>query len=267
MQDFESQLQESFQFQPSLSSLSNKSVILTGATSGIGLALACQLAKKGARLFLIARRVERLELIKSFLLKEIPGAQVQTLAADVTCAKTVDLLPAHCDILVNNAGLALGREPGHTANWSDWEQMLDVNVKALARLTHAVLPAMVARKSGHIVSLGSVAGHTAYAGGSMYCASKHAVRAFHEALRQDLCAHNIRLSLVSPGMVETEFSVVRLKGDVAAASDVYKGMRPLSGHEVAAEIVHVLEADPAINIDNIVLMPTCQGAATIVARN
>jgi 3-hydroxy acid dehydrogenase / malonic semialdehyde reductase len=267
MHGFESQLQESFQFQPRISSLSKKSIVLTGATSGIGLALSCQLAKKGAHLFLIARREERLEMLKSFLHKELPGVQVQTLAADVTCPKTFGLLPAHCDILVNNAGLALGRDPGHTANWSDWEQMLDVNVKALARLTHAVLPAMVARKSGHIVSVGSVAGHAAYAGGSMYCASKHAVRAFHEALRQDLCAHNIRLSLVSPGMVETEFSVVRLRGDKQAADDVYKGMRPLSGHEVSAEIVHVLEADSAINIDNILLMPSCQGAATVVARS
>jgi len=247
-------------------SLEGKDVLITGATAGIGLSLACQLAPLRPSLLLVGRRSERLNDLATALQERTPGLSVKVFCLDLTVPGAIESLPTEVDVLINNAGLALGKDPIHTAQWNDWQTMMDTNVTATMRLTHHVVPHMVRKKSGHIVSVCSIAAHQAYAGGSVYCASKAAIRSFHQALRQELCFHDIRLSLVSPGMVETEFSLVRFRGDSQAAKSVYSGMEPLLAEDVASEILHLLTAPKHVNVDEVVLMPTCQGAATVVSR-
>lgn len=263
---FNRELESALKSRQSEVSLEGKRVLLTGATAGIGLALACQLAPLNPHLLLVGRRQERLQQLASALQKVTPGLKVEIFCVDLTAPGAIDSLPLNVDILINNAGLALGKDPISTAQWADWQTMIDTNITATMRLTHRVVPHMVQNKSGHIVSLCSIAGHQAYAGGSVYCASKAALRIFHQALRQELCFHDIRLSLVSPGMVETEFSLVRFKGNEHAAKSVYNGTKPLLPGDIATEIVHILTSPAHVNVDEVVLMPTCQGAATVVHR-
>ena len=264
--NFSAELDSVLKAQPHNVSLLGKRVLITGATAGIGLSLACGLAPLKPRLLLVGRRAERLSHLASVLQLHTPGLEVETFCVDLTAPGAVESLPCDVDVLINNAGLALGKDPIQTAQWSDWQTMLDTNVTALMRLTHRVVPHMVSAKSGHILSICSIAAHQPYAGGSVYCASKAALRVFHQALRQELCFHNIRMSLVSPGMVETEFSVVRFKGDSPTAKAVYIGVDPLLPQDVAAEILHILQSPQHVNVDEVVLMPTCQGAATVVSR-
>ena len=246
--------------------LVGKRVLVTGATAGIGLATACLLARRGAHLVLSGRREERLTRLKSLLAEHAPGVLVETIPADVTSSDDRARLPDDVDILVNSAGLALGREHGAVARTEDWDIMIATNLVALAHLVRRTLPYMVERKQGHVVSLCSVAAHQSYAGGSMYCATKAAVRSLHQCFRQEVHGHGVRLTLVSPGMVETEFSLVRFGGDAKAAEAVYAGMTPLTAGDVAAQIVHALGQPAHVNIDEIVIMPTAQGAATVVHR-
>jgi 3-hydroxy acid dehydrogenase/malonic semialdehyde reductase len=264
--DFKLELERALHSQQTSVSLEGKRILLTGATAGIGLALACHLAPLKPHLLLVGRRAERLKQLADALTERTPGINVEVFCMDLNAPKAVDSLPLDIDVLINNAGLALGKDPIQTAQWSDWQTVMETNIMSLMRLTHRVVPHMVAKKSGHIVSLCSIAGHQAYAGGSVYCASKAALRIFHQALRQELCAYDIRLSLVSPGMVETEFSVVRFKGDTNTAKSVYAGIDPLLPEDIAHEIVHILKSPLHVNVDEVILMPTCQGAATVVHR-
>lgn len=245
------------------SPLKNLRILITGASSGIGLATARALSVCGAQLFLVARREDRLRELAQEL-------KAQYLAHDVAAAGFIDELKrsfgCDFDVLINNAGLALGRDTVESSNPQDWQQMMDVNVSALFRLTHAVLPGMLTRERGDILNVCSIAGHVTYPGGAVYCAAKHAVWAFTKVLREETCGRNVRVMQISPGMVETEFSVVRFRGDQQTADAVYAGMEPLTGADIARQIQFMLEQPRHVCIDEITTMPTQQGSATTVRR-
>lgn len=238
-------------------------VFITGATSGFGAAAARKFAADGARLILTGRRGERLEALKKEL--KVP---VHTIVLDVRDRAAVEQavagLPrefAAIDILVNNAGLALGIEPAHQASLDDWEQMVDTNVKGLMYVARAILPGMVARKRGHIINLGSVAGRYPYPGGNVYGGTKAFVEQFSLALRSDVQGANVRVTTIEPGMCETEFSLVRFAGDAAKAAKVYEGMKPLSADDVANCIHWVASLPDHVNINVIEVMPVQQAFA------
>lgn len=171
------------------------------------------------------------------------------------------------DVLINNAGLALGREKVEASTLLDWEQMISTNITANFRMVHAILPWMLEQKSGDIINLSSVAGHYTYPGGAVYCATKHAVKAFTRVLREETCGRNIRVMQISPGMVKTEFSQVRFKGDLAAAEAVYSGMTPLTGEDIARMMVFMLEQPRHVVIDEMITMPLDQGSPTTIHRS
>jgi NADP-dependent 3-hydroxy acid dehydrogenase YdfG len=238
--------------------------VVTGASSGIGAACAKALAQFGCRLSLGARRSERLAAI-------VPGAFCHPL--DVTSPPSIERFLAACtaangpiDILVNNAGLARGVEKVAEATGEAWREMIETNVIGLLEVTRRVLPAMLARKTGHIVVIGSVAGRTTYPNGSVYCASKRALQPICEAIRMETLGSGIRVTSVDPGLVETEFSLVRFRGDAARATKVYEGTRPLSAEDVAECVVFAVSRPAHVNIDNIHVMPTDQAAPTMVHR-
>jgi 3-hydroxy acid dehydrogenase/malonic semialdehyde reductase len=243
--------------------LLGKKILLTGASSGIGEALALALADKGASLFLVARRADRLQVLAQ-------KTSAQYLAMDITQTDFVSELEKkfglNFDGLINNAGLALGRGPYSTSLLSDSERMLQVNVEAAFRLTHALLPKMLEQGGGDILNLCSVAGHWTYPGGAIYCATKHALWAFTKALREETCGKNLRVMQISPGMVESEFSEVRFKGDKDKAREVYQGMTPLKPVDIARMIVFMLEQPRHVCIDELITMPTDQGSPTTVNR-
>jgi NADP-dependent 3-hydroxy acid dehydrogenase YdfG len=251
--------------------VSGKKVLITGASSGIGRSLSLQLAGKGAHLFLLARRMDKLKELQSFIKTTNPNAEVHLLPFDINSASLYDDLARETgkriDVLINNAGLALGREKIADSDLSDWEMMINTNVTANFRIIHHVLPWMLDQGSGDIVNLCSVAGHYTYQGGAVYCATKHAVKAFTRVLREETCGKNIRVMQISPGMVNTEFSTVRFKGNKDLADSVYKGMTPLSGEDVARMIVFMLEQPRHVVIDEIITMPTDQGSPTTVHRS
>ena len=243
----------------------SKVVLITGATSGIGRATARAFAKEGNRVIVTGRRAERLEALKAELEEEF-GAKVCVVSFDVrdeqACNNLLSLLPeefAEIDILVNNAGLASGLEHINEGASDDWNAMIDTNVKGLLYITRVVSNQMIARgKGGHIVNLGSTAGTQVYENGNVYCATKHAVHAISHGMRIDLLRHRIRVTEIRPGMVETEFSVVRFHGDKQRADGVYKGLKPLVGEDVAAAIVWATSQPEHVNIGEIVLTPTAQ---------
>lgn len=244
-------------------------VFVTGASSGIGAAIARRFARAGDRVVLAARRVERLEALADELGRErahVIGLDVGDRAA---IARAIDALPpsfAELDVLVNNAGLALGLEPAHDASLDDWDTMIDVNVRGLVHLTRAVLPGMVARDRGHVINLGSVAGSYPYPGGNVYGATKAFVAQFSLNLRADLLGRQVRVTDVEPGMVETEFSLVRYKGDADRAGGIYKGVKALSGDDVA-EIVHwVASQPPHVNVNRVEVMPTMQAFSPFAVK-
>jgi 3-hydroxy acid dehydrogenase/malonic semialdehyde reductase len=251
----------------SLFSVADKLVLITGATSGIGAACARAFAREGARLLLLARREERLFA----LAEELPltgAAEVKTLALDVRDAAAVAraLSPLPISILVNSAGLGRGLDKLQQGDPAEWDEVLDTNVKGLLYVTRAVLPQMVAADAGHIVNIGSVAGRQAYAGGNVYCASKAAVRMLTECLKHDLLGTRVRVSTVDPGMVETEFSVVRFRGDAQRAQKVYAGMTPMTADDVAEAVLFCVTRPPHVNVSEIVLLATDQAAAATVHR-
>lgn len=247
-----------------------KTVLITGATSGIGKATARALARHGFNLILCGRRQQRLHKLQEDL---GAYADIHTLNFDVrdkeAVFNAVENLPApfsKVDVLINNAGNAHGLDTIDEGSTEDWEAMLDINVKGLLYVSKAVLPQMVARRSGHIVNIGSTAGKEVYPKGNVYCASKHAVDAINQGMRLDLHAHGIRVGAVNPGLVETEFSNVRFKGDTSRAEKVYQGYRPLKPEDIAETIYFVISRPTCVNIADIVVMPTAQASSTIVKK-
>lgn len=253
--------------------LKNKAVLITGASSGIGMACATYCAESGAHVLLCARRLDALQQLATELHHKY-GVLTYAFELDVRNRKqvesTLQSLPDawQCiDILVNNAGLAAGLDLFYEGDVDDWDNMIDTNLKGLLYVTRALLPKMVSRNAGHIVNIGSVAGHQVYPKGSVYCATKYAVNALSDALRMDLLGTKIRVSSIDPGAVETNFSNVRFKGDLARAAAVYEGMQPLSPNDVADAVLYCITRPPHVNISEVILMPTDQASATMTARS
>lgn len=249
-----------------------KWALITGASAGIGAATAKALAGKGLNLILVARRGERLQSLKTDL-ETAHSIQVETLQLDISNSSKVEQLAlekrsllAKVDVVINNAGLAKGVEKIADAKIEDWDVMIDTNVKGLLYVTRALLPHLMAHPSAHIVNLGSVAGRWVYPGGAVYCASKFAVRALSEGLRMDLMGSAVRVTNIEPGMVETEFSQVRL-GNHERAKAVYKGMEPLQPEDIADTIVWCLDRPAHVNVQELVIFPTAQAAIQQVHRN
>lgn len=240
----------------------NKTVLITGASSGFGEACALKFAASGHDLILVARREDRLQRLS----RQLEGqCRVHTARVDVTRPETIETLFVNLpesfsaiDILVNNAGLALGTEPAYLADMSDWETMVETNIMGLLRLTRRVLPAMVERNTGHIINISSIAGSWPYPGGNVYGATKSFVQHFSRGLRADLLGKHIRVTNIDPGMAETDFSRVRYKGDADKADSVYENVKPLTATDIA-DIVHWVSSVPAhVNINTLEVMPVCQ---------
>ena len=249
----------------------NKVVMITGATSGIGMACARKFAENGDRLILTGRNEDRLADIKKELVAQ--GADVLTLAFDVRdrekASQAVKTLPAEwqeIDVLVNNAGLALGLEPEYEGNLDDWETMIDTNIKGLLTMTRLVVPGMVQRNRGHIINVGSVAGDAAYAGGNVYCATKAAVKALTDGLRIDVANTSIRVTNLKPGLVETNFSNIRFHGDTERAANVYKGVKPLTGDDIADVAVYAANAPAHVQIAEVLILATHQASGSVIVR-
>lgn len=244
--------------------------LITGATSGIGRETATLFAKQGCNVGLTGRREEKLlELQKQ--LESQYGVRADIFPFDIrdrdACKACVDSVTVPIDILINNAGLASGKDPVHTADFADWDAMIDTNIKGLLSMTRFVSQTMKERNRGHIINTGSIAGYETYPGGSVYCATKHAVKAITQATKMDLSGTKIRVSSVSPGLVDTEFSSVRFHGDEDEASDVYRDLTPLSGADVAEIILFVANRPPHVNIMDTIVFPVAQSSATIVHRD
>jgi NADP-dependent 3-hydroxy acid dehydrogenase YdfG len=242
---------------------STETVLVTGASSGIGAAVARRFARDGARLVLVARRRDRLEALASEL-----GVPAHLVELDVRDRGAVEAAVAALPepfravtVLVNNAGLALGQGPAHEASLDDWDAMVDTNVKGLLHVTHALLPGMVARRRGHVVNLGSVAGTYPYPGGHVYCATKAFVHQFSLALRSDLLGTDVRVTCVEPGMVQTDFSTVRFGGDEARAAKVYQGADPMLPEDIAEAVAWCAAMPARVNVNTVELMATRQAFA------
>ncbi len=247
--------------------------MITGASSGIGRATAQRLAKDGFSLVLVARRLEILKQVKANIEKDFRGCSVTVVKLDIADSKAVqkwqkensDLI-SMVDVLVNNAGLAKGTDKIQDLKWDDAEVMIDVNVKGMLSFALPIVKAMASRKSGHVVNLGSVAGRWVYPGGAVYCATKFAVRAISEAMRQDLLGCQVRVTNIEPGMVNTEFSTVRL-GNKNLADKVYDKMTPLSGDDIAESISWCLNQPKHVNVQELVIYPTDQAHVGMVHRS
>lgn len=253
--------------------LQGQTVLVTGASSGIGEAIARAVAAAGGRLVLAARRRTALEALARDL-AAAHGTDSHVLELDVRDAEAVERavagLPdafAEIDVLVNNAGLARDLCPVHENTPADIDDMVDTNVKGLLYVTRAVVPGLVARGSGHIVNLGSTSGHGVYPGGTVYCGTKHAVRAITEGIKMDVHGTGVRVTTVDPGMVETDFSLVRFRGDAGRAAQVYADTTPLTAADVADAVLFALTRPPHVNISEILLMPTVQSSPTMIARD
>ncbi len=252
--------------------IAGKTVLVTGASAGIGAACARAFAARGAHLVLCARRRERLEALKSEL-EEAHGVTVRIHGLDVRDREAVERFVAALrgegvvpHVLVNNAGKARGLAPLHEGDPDDWDEMIDTNVKGLLYMTRQVLPLMVERDEGHVVNIGSIAGHQVYPKGAVYNATKFAVRALNEGMALDLVGTKIRVSSIDPGLVETEFSEVRFHGDRERARTVYEGLQPLRAEDIADIVCYVVNAPPHVNILDLVVLPTAQRSAHVIHR-
>jgi NADP-dependent 3-hydroxy acid dehydrogenase YdfG len=250
----------------------NKTIFITGASSGIGKACAEEFAKEGANLLLSARREERLNELENTLKKNY-SIKVKTLLLDVRDKKRVEKglssLPQQwkdIDVLINNAGLARGFDKIQEGSTVDWDEMIDTNIKGLLFVTRQVLPNMIRRECGHIINIGSTAGHEVYVKGNVYCATKFAVKALTQSIRIDVLDKNIKVTSIDPGMVETEFSLVRFNGDSEKAKNVYGGLVPLSAKDVASAVVFCASRPPHVNINEIIITPVAQASSTQVYR-
>lgn len=250
--------------------LNNKKALITGASSGIGMATAIELAKKGVELFLVARRKERLEFIKGEILKHYPGSKINLVCGDLTHPTTFQKMEEMnafaVDILINNAGIALGRETVQNSSTSDWEAMINLNILTTFKISKIVLTHLLQKGGGDLIHLSSIAAYESYPGGSLYCATKHALRAFVESMRKEVFGKNIRVMLISPGMVETEFSLVRFKGDSERAKEIYQGMTPLTPRDIAMSILHHLESPTHVVHCETIMFPVDQGSVLHVQR-
>lgn len=249
--------------------LKGKTALVTGASSGIGEAVAQQFAGYGVNLIITGRRKECLEKLADHLKNE-HKVGVMVGAFDITdrvaCIDFLTQIKTIPDILINNAGGAHGVDPVYAGDFDDWDTMLDTNVKGLLTMIRLISPGMRERNSGHIINIGSIAGHEAYPGGVVYCAAKYAVTAITKSTKMDLNGTNVRVSQVSPGLVETEFSLVRFKGDKAKADKVYEGMVPLTADDIAEIVVFIANRPDHVNMLDTVVFPVAQSAATMVAR-
>ena len=241
----------------------NKVALITGATSGIGKATALKAAEAGFNIIITGRRSDRLEQLAREIQEK--GVEVLPLHFDIrqqtAVQQAIENLTGNwrnIAVLVNNAGLAVGVSPIQEGVLDDWERMIDTNIKGLLYITRAVAPLMIANNAGHIVNLASIAGKEVYPGGNVYCATKHAVDALSKAMRTDMLKHNIKVTNIAPGMVETEFSIVRYKGDEEAARNVYKGMTPLTNEDIADTILFAITRPAHVCLNDIVIMPTAQ---------
>ncbi len=250
----------------------NKIAFITGATAGIGKASAELFAKNGYNIIITGRRKERLDEF-SLHLKSTYKIDVLALNFDVRnfneVEKIVSSIPdnwKNINVLLNNAGLAAGLSTIQEGNINDWERMIDTNIKGLIYMTRNIAPIMVKNGYGHIINIGSIAGKEVYANGNVYCATKHAVDALNKGMRIDLLPHNIKVTAINPGMVETEFSIVRFNGDEERAKSVYKGLQPLLPEDIAETVYWVATRPAHVNINDIVIMPTVQANSTTTLR-
>ena len=252
--------------------LKNKVIFITGASSGIGKACAEVFAREKSNLILTARRIERVKALAKKLEKQY-GIKTKCIKLDVRdyeqMEKTINILQGNwkkIDILVNNAGLSRGLDKIHEGKKEDWDEMIDTNIKGLAYITRHILPLMVKRKKGHIINIGSTAGHDVYPAGNIYAATKFAVKALSQSTRYDVLDKGIKVSSVDPGMVETEFSIVRFRGDKERAKKVYTGIKPLSPKDVAETVLFCATRPQNVNINQIILTPLYQASSTQVFR-
>ncbi|HPX33565.1 MAG TPA: SDR family NAD(P)-dependent oxidoreductase [Bacteroidales bacterium] len=249
-----------------------KIALITGATSGIGEAIALKFAQKDINVIITGRRLDKLNALKSNITSNTK-ANILALKMDVTDRESVEReingLPDEwksIDILVNNAGLAVGLDPIQHGNPDDWEQMIDTNLKGLLYVSKAVLPLMIARQKGHIINIGSIAGKEVYPKGNVYCATKHAVDALTKSMRIDLLGNGIKVTQIAPGLVETEFSLVRFKGDEERASKVYQGYKPLEGKDIAEIAFFITTLPDHVCVNDILMTPLAQANSTIVDK-
>lgn len=251
--------------------MKGKTILITGATSGIGEGCARKFAAMGSNLILNGRNIEKLNQLKEEL--TALGVEVLTLPFDVrdraAMRAAIDSLQGpwqQIDVLINNAGLVIGVDKEFEGNLDEWDIVLDTNIKALLSITRMIVPGMVARGRGHIINIGSIAGDAAYPGGSVYCATKAAVKALSDGLRIDLVDTPLRVTNIKPGMVETNFTVVRYRGDKQRADDFYKGIRPLTGDDIAEVVYYAASAPEHVQIAEVLVMPTHQATGTISYR-
>lgn len=252
--------------------MEQKTALITGATSGIGRACAKKFASGGYRLILTARSADKLDELREELTQG--GTEVITLAFDVrdraATHRAVESIPAEwaaIDVLINNAGLARGLEPEYEGSFDDWDEMIDTNVKGLLTMTRIIVPRMVERNRGHIINIGSVAGDAAYGGGGVYCATKAAVKTITDGLRIDVAHTAVRVTNVKPGLVETNFSVVRFHGDESRAENVYKGITPLTGDDIADVALYAASAPAHVQIAEVLVLATHQASGSVVHRD
>lgn len=251
--------------------MTKKIALITGATSGIGEGCARRFAQGGYNLILTGRNADKLNSMKKEL--EAEGTQVLALSFDVrnreAAKKAVDFIPAewkNIDVLVNNAGLARGLEPEYEGDFDDWDQMIDTNIKGLLTMTRLIVPGMVERNHGHVINIGSVAGDAAYAGGNVYCATKSAVKAITDGLRIDVAHTKVRVTNIKPGLVETNFSNIRFHGDNQRADNVYKGIEPLNGDDIADVVFYAASAPEHVQIAEVLVLATHQANGTVIHR-
>lgn len=251
--------------------LEGRKVLITGASAGIGKACAFAFAERKANLVLIARRKIALDAIAEEI-KEKYSVEVSSIQCDLQSKEEIDAvfasqdLNGHIDILINNAGLARGFDKVHEGSVADWEEMIDTNIKGLLYVSRKILPSMAERGSGTVINIGSIAGREVYPNGAVYCATKHAVKALTHGMAIDLNGTGVRVSNIEPGLVETQFALVRFRGDRDRAEDVYKGYKPLEAKDVADVAVFVASAPERVNLREVLVLPTAQATATIVAK-
>lgn len=250
----------------------SKIIFITGATSGIGEASARKFAQQGWDVIIAGRRKDRLDKLE----KELRSNNTDVLSLCFDVRKQNEVLQAiaslqgkwkRIDVLLNNAGLAVGKGAIQEGIYDDWERMIDTNVKGLLYMSREVTPLMIENGSGHIINIASLAGHESYPGGNVYCGTKHAVRSISRGMRMDLVQHGIKVSVVSPGAADTEFSLVRYKGDKALADKTYDGFQPLSAEDIAESIFFIATQPPHVNIEEIFMLPTAQATSNIIHRN